>query len=85
MATEFSPQTTPKRRNGHVQAVAPPISLDGPGRLRVAHVMALCALSHSGIYARLAAKTFPQPDGRDPRPFWNTRTILEFLNGSVPS
>ena len=39
-------------QRGHTKAQAPVISLSEPGRLRVAHVMALFAISHSTLYPR---------------------------------
>ena len=70
---------TPKKKSGHTRPRAPEISLDAPGRLRVAHLLALYALSHSALYARLRMKRIPPPDGRDPRPYWNTATIKHDL------
>jgi predicted DNA-binding transcriptional regulator AlpA len=68
-------------RRCHVQPRAPQIDLAGPGRLRTAHVLALCSISHSTLYARLQAGTFPPPDGRDGRiNFWLTRTIRALLD-----
>lgn len=73
---------TPRKtwRSGHTKAQAPIISLDQPGRLRVGHLMALLSLSHSALYVRLGNRV-PKPDGRDPRPYWNTGTIKLFLQG----
>ena len=77
--------TFKKKRSGHTIAKAPTISLDQPGRLRVAHVMALFSLSHSALYSRLHNPDpkfrFPKPDGYDPRPFWNTEGIRLLLLG----
>lgn len=78
---------TPKRQRGHTQPRAPIVSLDQPGRLRVANVIALLGISHSSLYAGLRPKPgetttrYPKPDGRDGGfPYWKTATILAFLN-----
>lgn len=70
----------PKKSSSHVLPRSPVIDLNGPGRLRTAHVLALCGISHSTLYVRLKKQTFPSPDGVDGgMNFWNTRTIREFL------
>lgn len=69
-----------KKRSGHTKAKAPTISLDQPGRLRVANLMALFNKSHSALYADLAMGRVPKPDGRDRRPYWNTETIRKLLD-----
>lgn len=69
-----------KRRSGHTKPRAPQISLHEPGLIRVTHFQALLGdLSHSAFYARLKLKRIPPPDGRDPRPYWKTSTVREFL------
>jgi predicted DNA-binding transcriptional regulator AlpA len=69
-----------KRQRGHVIARAPVINLNGPGRLRTRHVLALCGISHSTLYARLKDGSFPQPDGKDGGlNYWNTETIRAYL------
>ena len=69
---------SPKRR----QPAAPLISLDQPGRLRFPNVMALLAISHQTLYKRMSAGLAPKPDGYDGvRPYWNTKTIRDFLAG----
>ena len=69
-----------KKSNGHTKAVAPTISLDQPGRLRVAHLLSLLGISHSTLYAGLRRKRYPAPDGLDGRmPFWWTETVRQFL------
>lgn len=65
---------------GRIQARAPNISLDQPGRLRVVNVMALLCVSHATLYKGMKAGRYPQPDGYDgARPYWKTATIREFL------
>jgi len=74
--------SAPKRpqQRGHVVPRSPVIDLNGPGRLRTAHVLALCGISHTTLYARLRAGSFPAPDGRDGGlNFWNTATIKNYL------
>jgi hypothetical protein len=77
----------PKNKLGHTIAKAPIISLDQPGRLRVAHLLAILSISHSTLYAGLRAKPgetttrYPKPDGWDGKlPFWTTATIRAFLD-----
>lgn len=78
-------QGTPKpKRRGHVRPRRPVISLDGPGRLRTADVLALLGISHSTLHARLkeGKGAAPAPDGKDGgRNYWNTSTIRAFLVG----
>ena len=70
----------PVKRSCHVLPRSPVIDINGPGRLRTAHVLALCGISHSTLYARLKDNVFPKPDGMDGGlNYWNTKTILEFL------
>jgi predicted DNA-binding transcriptional regulator AlpA len=71
----------PARRPSHVTPRAPVIDLHGPGRLRTAHVLALCGISHSTLWARMKAGAFPTPDGKDGRlNYWNTETIRAYLS-----
>lgn len=78
MGITFVP--TKAKKNGHTLAKAPTISLDQPGRLRVAHLMSLLGVGHSTLYAGLRRKRYPQPDGYDGKiPFWRTETIKQFL------
>ena len=73
----------PAKHYSHVQPRAPVIDLDGPGRLRTAHVLALCGISHSTLYARLKLGAFPPPDGKDGMMnYWNTVTIRIHLSTS---
>lgn len=71
-------------RRKHTQVVPrrPEISLSEPGRLRSAHVLAICGLKRSTLYNHMEAGTFPKPDGNDGRNFWNTQTIREFLSNA---
>lgn len=76
--TNASPTRSPR---GHVVPRSPLISLDGPGRLRTAHVLALCGISHSTLYTRLKAGTFPPADGKDGSlNYWKTETIRQYLS-----
>ena len=69
-----------KQQRGHVAPRTPVIDLNGPGRLRTAHVLALCGFSHSTLYARMNAEAFPKPDGKDGGlNYWNTATIRGYL------
>ena len=68
------------KKSGHTRPKAPIISLDQPGRLRVAHVLSLLGISHSHFYSQKRMGRYPQPDGRDGNmPFWNTATLKAFL------
>jgi len=72
-------QRSKAKKSGHTRAVAPTISLDQPGRLRVAHVLALLSVSHSTLYAGMRRDRYPKPDGYDGNlPYWTTQTIREF-------
>lgn len=77
-AEKSAPAT--KKSNGHTRAKPPLINLSEPGRLRVAHVMALLGISHSTLYAGMQSGRYPNVDGRDGKfPYWNTSTIKKFL------
>lgn len=77
-----SPGPKKRKTNGHTKAVAPKIPLDQPGRLRVAHVLALLGIKHATLYEGMRRNRYPKPDGRDGRiPYWNTETIRRFLQG----
>ncbi len=68
------------RKSGHTRAKAPIISLDQPGRLRVAHLLALFATSHSSLYAGMRRGRYPRPSGYDGTiPFWDTAVVRAFL------
>ncbi len=78
--TPAQEEPAPKKRSGHTRPKTPEISLNEPGRLRVAHLQALLGgISHSAFYARLRDDRVPPPDGRDPRPYWRTETVKQFL------
>lgn len=66
--------------NGHAKPLPLTLDLTQPGRLRVGHLMTLYTCGHSAIYARLKIGAIPSPDGRDPRPYWKTATILADLS-----
>jgi predicted DNA-binding transcriptional regulator AlpA len=68
------------KQRGHTQPRPPVIPLDQPGRLRVAHVLAVVGVSHSTWYAGMKNGRYPKQDGKDGRlPYWNTATIKAFL------
>lgn len=72
--------TKKQPQRGHVMPRSPIIDLYSPGRLRSAHVLALCGFSHSTLYSRMKAGTFPSPSGKDGKlNFWNTSTIRDYL------
>ena len=79
-AKPLAASSQPARHSSHVKPRSPVIDVNGPGRLRTAHVLALCGISHSTLYARLKAGAFPQPDGKDGGlNYWNTQTIRQYL------
>lgn len=68
------------RRCGHTRAKPPTISLDQPGRLRVAHLLSLLSVSHSTLYAGIKSGRYPKRDGTDGKiPYWKTSTIRLLL------
>jgi len=73
-----------KKQRGHVLPRIPLIDINQPGRLRSAHVLALCGFSHSTLYARIKNGKFPRPDGMDGGlNFWNTQTIKSYLETGI--
>ena len=86
IAVSATPAPKPRKANGHTKAVAPTISLDQPGRLRVAHLLSIFGVSHSTLYAGMRRQRYPEPDGADGRmPYWFTETIRSFLNAKPPA
>lgn len=80
IATSAPNAQADKRKSCHTKPRAPTISLDQPGRLRVAHVLSLLGIAHSTLYEGMRYKRYPRPDGRDGRiPYWHTETIRNFL------
>lgn len=72
---------TPKKQRGHTAPRVPLVSLDQPGRLRVAHLLCLLGISHSTLYCGIKSGRYPARDGIDNRiPYWKTETIRLFLN-----
>ena len=70
-----------KKASTHTRPKAPTISLDQPGRLRVAHMLSLLGVSHSHFYKQKQLGRYPEPDGHDGNmPYWNTATIKAFLD-----
>jgi len=75
------PVMSPPKRGWRVPK-APVIGLDQVGRLRVAHLLAILACSHSTLYAGLRTGRYPKPDGYDGKfPYWMTTTMKAFLEG----
>lgn len=72
-----------KAPSGHSKALpVHNIDFNSPGRLRVGHLLTLFSVSHSGLYAHLGTR-YPLPDGKDGgRPYWNIRTVRDFLEGA---
>lgn len=70
----------PKARNaGHTRARPLSGSLEQPGRVRVANWLALLNIGHSAFYERRKTNSIPCADGHDPRPFWDTKTVRDYL------
>ena len=70
-----------RKKLGHTRPRQPEISLDQPGRLRVANLLAIFNVSHSTLYAGVKRGRYPSPDGWDGNfPFWKTSTIKKFLD-----
>lgn len=79
-AEESAPAPVNKR-SGHTRAKAPLINLSEPGRLRVAHLLALLGVSHTTFYSGTKSGRYPKADGKDGNfPFWKTSTIKRFLD-----
>lgn len=77
---EAAPAPLVHKSRGHTRPAPPIIDINGPGRLRVAHLMALFGIAHSTLYARVRAGEMPPSDGKDGNiPFWFTSTILPYL------
>jgi predicted DNA-binding transcriptional regulator AlpA len=56
------------------------IDLTQPGRLRIAHLLKLFAISRTTLHDRVASGVIPKPDGHDGRmPYWLTSTIRPFM------
>ena len=69
-----------KKSSGHTKAVPLQLDLNGPGRVRVGHILFLLSIAHSTFYRRLNSGKFPPRDGWDGIiPYWNTTTIRNFL------
>ena len=75
------------KKTGHVTEEEPPLSLNEQGQWRVAHIRYLLDISHSAFYARRNRSTkfkpglrFPNPDGHDGRPYWNTATVKSYVD-----
>jgi hypothetical protein len=82
-----NPDSTKKQsKSGHTRPRQPIISLDQPGRLRVAHLLAILGVSHSTLYSGIKTGRYPSFDGRDGAfPFWRTSTLKAFLESDSQS
>lgn len=83
VAAVAAPTAKPKPQ-GHCKPLPFDVAdLHKPGRLRVGHLMALFAVSHSTFYKYQAAGLIPKPDGKEfKRPFWFTSTVLPYFTGT---
>ncbi len=83
-AVKSARSINPDKQRGHVLPRTPLIDINSPGRLRTAHVLALCGFSHSTLYARIKSGDFAAPDGKDGGlNFWNTQTIRNYLEAGT--
>lgn len=71
-----------KGRCGNTLARPVTLDLNGPGRLRVGHWLSLLSISSPTFYKRLNAGVIPPASGNDGKPYWNTKVVRDFLNGS---
>lgn len=73
-------KSTPKK----VKPLPPVIALSQPGRLRVANLLSLFAVSRTTLYSGMQTGRYPPPDGKDGRlPYWNTETVRVWLEKAV--
>lgn len=85
MVVKFAgkPATKPqdkRRGGGSTKPKALDLDLNQPGRVRNAHFQHLLGgMSASAFHTQRRKRLIPPPDGRDPRPYWNTSTIKTFL------
>jgi predicted DNA-binding transcriptional regulator AlpA len=57
------------------------INLDRPGRVRVAHVLALLGISRATLYRRQQDGKYPKFDGIDgTMPYYRTETVKALIN-----
>lgn len=75
--------TPKKRKSTHTEPQS--FSLDEPGRkVRIANFQwCMDCMSHSAFHARQRRGFIPEPDGRDPRPFWWSENVKAYLQGLV--
>jgi len=73
--------TAKKKKSGHTQPKMPAFSLNDPGqKVRISNFQHFMGgISHSAFHARQQRNLIPDPDGRDPNPFWWTETVKAFL------
>lgn len=71
------------------KVAAKPVSADylnGPGRLRVQHLMFLYDCSQCSIYRKIKAGRIPPHSGSDPRKYWSNEVVRKHLiTGEMPS
>ena len=82
MGISFVQKTAPKKRNGNTRPLPLPFELENCGRLRVGHLLTVFGISAPEFYKRIKDGAIPVHDGRDPRPYWNAKTVRDFLAGS---
>jgi predicted DNA-binding transcriptional regulator AlpA len=64
------------------KVTAKPVSADylnGPGRLRVQHMMFLYGCSQSAVYRKIKDGHMPPPTGTDPRKYWSNEVVRKHL------
>ena len=75
-----SPRPVRAKKTGHTRPKPPLTDIGGPGRQRVANMLALLNVSHSTFYSRVRDNVYPAPDGHDGRfPYWHNETVRNLL------
>jgi predicted DNA-binding transcriptional regulator AlpA len=72
-------------QRGHVLPSAYTASLYENTRLKTKHVLHYTRMSHTSLYRKIAAGTFPQSDSKGVPRVWKVATILEYLEKHNPA
>lgn len=67
------------RRSGHARVKVPYIPLSMPGRYSTGNVLAVTGWSHSKLYERIKAGTFPAPMKDGALNYWTTEVLRTAL------
>jgi hypothetical protein len=85
-AVEMAAFIAPVEDGPPYKAVAKPVTsefLNGPGSLRVVHLMYLFDCSYSAVFRKIGKGYLPAPTGHDPRPWWSNEVIRKHLAGGA--